>query len=96
MSKINDILKTSLLFLLLISIAPSIFFNLKKQWIYHFEPHNKIGYININGELTNSSFYRKHLSMYFKDNSIKAILLNIESGVQPYLKEITILVFGVD
>ena len=79
MSKFNDFLKASLLIIVLIYAGPSIIFSIKKQWAYKLETHNRIGYITIDGEITNSSFYRKYLSTYFKDASIKAILLKIES-----------------
>lgn len=80
MSKINDYLKTAILFLIIIQIAPSIMFNIKQQWGSNLEPRNKIGYICINGSIENSSSYRKNIIDYFKDTSIKAILLKIESG----------------
>lgn len=80
MSKINDYLKTGLLILIIIQIAPSIISNMKLQWNNNLEARNKIGYMCINGSIENSSVYRKNLTDYFKDSSIKAILLKIESG----------------
>jgi len=79
MSKIYDILKTVFLIIIFIYLTPFIFSSIKKQWAYKLEPRNKIGYITIDGEITNASFYRKHLSNYFQDPTIKAILLKIES-----------------
>ncbi len=80
MSKINDFLKTTILILIVLQITPSIISSLQKQWSNSIESCNKVGYICINGSIDNASIYRKHLTNYFKDSSIKAILLKIESG----------------
>lgn len=79
MSKINEILKSFLLISIIIYLAPSIFIHIKKEWKQNIETHNKIGYLYIHGKISNASFYREQLSNYFKDSSIKAILLKIES-----------------
>lgn len=79
MSKINDILKTIILISIIMYTWPSVYSMLKKQWNYKLENHNKIGYIPIHENINNASYYRKQLADYFKDSSIKAILLNIES-----------------
>ncbi|MBV8661180.1 MAG: S49 family peptidase [Candidatus Dependentiae bacterium] len=80
MFKINHYLKTILFTFLIIQIAPSIISNIKYYWNNNFEHRNKIGYITIIGSIENSSHYRSYLSEYFKDSSIKAILLKIESN----------------
>ncbi len=80
MSKINDYLKTTIFVLIIAQIAPSIISNIKRQWSDGLESRNKIGYICINGSIDNASIYRNDLTNYFKDSSIKAILLKIESG----------------
>lgn len=80
MSKINDYLKTTIFALIILQIAPSIISNITKYWDTSLESYNKIGYICINGSIENASTYRKHLTTFFKDSSIKAILLKIESG----------------
>ena len=79
MAKINEYIKTGIFILVIFQIAPPILKNLEKQWKNNLEPRNKIGYINIDGAITNASFYRKHLTQYFQDFEIKAILLKIES-----------------
>jgi protease-4 len=80
MSKINDYLKTIIFAMIIIQIAPRIISNMQYQWGNSLESRNKIGYICINGSIDNASSYRKHLTNYFKDSSIKAILLKIESS----------------
>ncbi len=80
MFKINDYLKTVIMALILVQIGPSIISNLHNKWNNSLQQKNKIGYISINGSIENSSYYTTHLTNYFKDSSIKAILLKIESG----------------
>jgi len=79
MPKINDYLNTIILSLIILQIAPSIISNIKNKWFNSLEPSNKIGYIRINESITSASKYHKYLTDYFKDSSIKAILLKIES-----------------
>jgi protease-4 len=80
MAKINDYLKTTIFVLIILQIAPSIISNIKHQWSNSLEPRNKIGYICISGPIESASSYRKNIIDYFKDTSIKAILLKIESS----------------
>lgn len=80
MSKFNDYLKSIIFIAIIVLIAPFISSKLRSQWTNNLESRNKIGYICINGSIDNSSFYRKYLTNYFKDSSIKAILLKIESN----------------
>ncbi len=80
MSKFNDYLKTTIFILIIIQVAPSIISSIQHQWTNSLESHNKIGYLCINGPIENASSYRKHLTNFFKDSSIKAILLKIESS----------------
>lgn len=80
MSKINDYLKTAILGLIFIQIAPYIISNISNKWNSGLQPRNKIGYICITGSIDNSSYYRKNITDFFKDSSIKAILVKIESG----------------
>lgn len=80
MSKINDYLKTAIFAMIIVLIAPLVTSLIQFQWTSNLESRNKIGYICINGLINDSATYRKHLVQYFKDNSIKAILLKIESS----------------
>ncbi len=80
MFKINDYLKTIIMVLIIIKIAPTIIESLKDKWDNNLQPHNKVGYLVINDTIDNTSYYRKYLTEFFKDASIKAILLKIESG----------------
>ncbi|MBP6869607.1 signal peptide peptidase SppA [Candidatus Babeliales bacterium] len=80
MSKINEYLKTALFILFIMQVGPSIISHVKHQWIDNLEPRNKIGYLCITDSINNSSSYRKILTSYFQNSSIKGILLKIESG----------------
>lgn len=79
MQKTNNYLQSSVLLLFFIYMIPLLIHNIKKQWHYKLEKHHKIGYLSINEKINHTSFYKKHLSAYFKDTSIKAILITIES-----------------
>ncbi len=80
MSKINDYLKTAILCFICIQVAPIALKSLRYQLNTNLETKNKIGSIYITDSIENSSKYRKYLTDYFQDHSIKAILLCIESG----------------
>lgn len=79
MPTINSYLSTSILFMIIVLIAPWALLQIKHQVIDKLEPHNKIGYLKINGPIDNAAVYRAYLINYFQDPSIKAILLSIES-----------------
>lgn len=79
MLKINNYLQGFILLLLAIYTTPLLINSIKKQWSHKIEKHHKIGYLFINDTIKNASPYRKHLTDYFKNTSIKAILIKIES-----------------
>jgi len=78
MSKITDYTKAIFLIFICIQIIPKIASSIQKEWLYNLEVHNKIGYVLIDKNITNASFYRESIINSFKDPSIKAILLKIE------------------
>lgn len=80
MSKFNEYIKTTFYIILIINIAPSTIRYIQHEWINNFEPCNKVGYLEISGPINNSSTYKKTLTGYFQDHTIKAILLKIESN----------------
>lgn len=79
MPKLNQYLKTAILLIILFQIAPSTISKLSHHWHTHIQQHNKIAYINIEGYVQDAAPYRKHLIQYFKDSSIKGILVVIQS-----------------
>lgn len=74
-----DTLKNIFMLLLVLQFAPSALENIKKQYIGYINPTAKVGVIPVSGLISSSDYINKHLNKYFKDPSIKAILLKIES-----------------
>ncbi len=77
-SSMWSIIKNIFLLLIFLQIAPGLVLNIKKQYIKFFTPQTQVGVIPIKGVLYDSSSYTKHLNTFFKEPSIKAILLRIE------------------
>lgn len=73
-----DILKNIFLVLILLHFAPTLFTGIKKQYFEYLEPQTQVAVIHIKGVLYNSAPYTKSLQKYFKDCSIKAILIKME------------------
>ena len=75
--RFTDILKTIILILIFVNIAPPLWNHFAKQWMQDIEPKTKVGYLDIT-DLTHSDQYSTHLRDYFKNPDIKAIFLHIE------------------
>lgn len=73
-----DYLKNIFLVIIILQLAPPLLENMKKQYGKYLLAHTKVGVIEIKGIISNSDTYNKQLQTYFKDPSIKAILLKIE------------------
>lgn len=80
MAKLSDYLKNIFFIIILLQIAPPILQNLKKQYFEVLEPKSKVGHITLSGVLSDSSYATKWLKKLFKEPSVKAILLKIESS----------------
>ena len=76
--RFSDILKTIILLLIFVNIAPPLWNNFTTQWMQDIEPKTKVGYIDIT-DLSSSDQYTTHLRNYFKNPDIKAVFLHIES-----------------
>lgn len=74
-----DIIKNLFWLLLFLQFAPIIFTNLKTTLEEAVAPKAHIGYMTINGLITNSSFYSKEIRKFLKSRHIKALLLKIDS-----------------
>ncbi|KKP34944.1 MAG: Signal peptide peptidase [candidate division TM6 bacterium GW2011_GWF2_32_72] len=81
MAKISNHLTLSNLFffLIFINMAPYLFKSIFLQYSKMLEPRTKVAQIDITGVLTNSTRTIKYLKKYFEDDSIKAILLKLET-----------------
>jgi len=73
-----DYLKNIFLILIFLQFAPVLVRNIKKQYSKFIIPKEKVAVINIKGILYKSNRYNKYLNKYFKDNTIKAILLKMD------------------
>ncbi len=73
-----DYLKNVFLILIFLQIAPGMFESIRKQYGIYLEPHTRIGVIPMKGMLHDSSYYNRYLMKYFKDSSIKAIIIKME------------------
>lgn len=74
-----DIIKNIFLILIILQIAPGMISGIKKQYARLFEMNTQVAVVPITGALYDSTYITKQLHTFFKDKSIKAILLKIES-----------------
>lgn len=74
-----DLLKTILLLTLFTFMAPTIIEKIKTQYIPILEPRTHIGIIPIGNNVINSYPYTAELHNFFKDSSIKGIVIKIDS-----------------
>lgn len=74
-----DYLKNAFLVLIFLQFTPSLLDNLRKQYNKYIKPKTSVGLISIQGVITDSSPYIKHINGFFQDPDIKALLLKIDS-----------------
>jgi len=74
----SNVIKNIFFVLLFLSLAPTLFENISKQYKNYIEPKTKVGVISIDGVITNSGYHTKYLMKYFKDTDIKAILIKMD------------------
>lgn len=79
MIKVSELLKNIFYILLIITFAQPFIGTLKRAYERTLEPHTKVGYIEINGMIADSSSYVKQFKHLFKDAEIKAVLLKIDA-----------------
>lgn len=80
MANFSNVLKNIFFFLLILQVAPPIIQNLKKQYFEGLTAKTKVGLLPISGVVYDSDYYAHQLKKMFKDRSIKAIMLKIESA----------------
>ncbi len=73
-----EYLKNIFFILIILQIAPSFIEGIRKQYTRYLETRTKVGLLKVKGILYDSSHYNKYLNKFFKDPSIKAILLKME------------------
>ena len=73
-----DHLKNIFIILIFLQIAPSLFEGIWRQYSKYVMPRPKFALIEIKGIMRNSDRTIKYLNRYFKNDSIKAIMLKME------------------
>lgn len=79
MPKISTILSTIIAILFFISVTPSLVRNIKTNYELASKPKSKVARIYIKNAISECQTYQQQLEKSFKDDSIKAILLEIDS-----------------
>lgn len=80
MPKLLNILTSLTFIIILLIIGPSLITGIKEQYRELFTDKTKVGRFKIVGEIDNVSFAQQQLEKFFKDGTIKAILLEIDSS----------------
>lgn len=78
MSRLTTFLKNLLISLLILSAIPSVVMVLSKQYKELTTPTAKVALMHFNQPLMNSGEYVKNLKKFFKDTSVKAIVLKMD------------------
>lgn len=78
MSRLTDFLKNGMYLLVFLMVAPQIIVVLFKQYTALVTPSTKVGIMSMTQTLTSSGEYVKNLKKFFKDSSIKGILLRVD------------------
>ena len=74
-----DIIKNLFWLLIFLQFAPVIFTNLKTMLEDVVSPKTHIGYLKVNGVISDSSFYLKNIKKFLEADYIKALLIQINS-----------------
>lgn len=74
-----DIIKNIFWVLVIIQLAPLLFSGIKGMFEDVTTPKTQIGYLNVNGLISDSSFYVQTIQKFLKSTSIKALLVKIDS-----------------
>ena len=72
-----DLVKNIFIILIFLQIAPILVKNVKKQYVLYFEPRTSVGVLTIKGVLYDSGPYTNQLYKFFKNQEIKALLINM-------------------
>ncbi len=73
-----EFFKTIIVFFAIVAVAPIVINTMRTQYNYLLEPSTCIGILSIKGAIVDSSSYTEQLHSFFKDASIKGIILKIE------------------
>ena len=65
--------------MLIVTFMKPFLHNIKNAYVKSLEPHTKVGYVELQGFISDSATHLTSLKKLFKDTEIKAILMKIES-----------------
>jgi protease-4 len=74
-----DILKYIMIILVILQFAPSVISKMSHSIYEGVAPTSKVGYLKISGSIDDSAFYIKRLKDFEKTDSIKGLLIKIDS-----------------
>lgn len=78
MRSLTEFLKNFLIFIIILQVLPPLFTAVKQQYHGIIAPKTRVAVIPIKGMITSSESYIRHLRGFFKDSSIRAIVLTID------------------
>lgn len=78
--KFTDFLKSLIIFLIFLQIVPFFLRNIRDQYEDFITEKTLVGVVSFKKTLVDSEPYVKYLTHFFKDTSIKAIVLKFECG----------------
>lgn len=73
-----DYIKNFFFILIILQLAPVLIEGVRKQYSAYLQPKAKVGLISCKGTLYDATPYVKQLNTFFKDDSIKGILIKME------------------
>lgn len=79
MAKITTILGSIFLLILIVQLVPSLTQAGKNYYDEAFNLKAKVAIVNIEGEISSAGSYIKNIKSFFENDSVKAVLLRIES-----------------
>lgn len=78
--KVNEIIKSIILILVLLMVIPVFIKNISDQYAHLMKEKTKVGVVSFKETLKDAEPYINNLKTLFKDNSIKAIMLKMDCG----------------
>jgi len=79
MPRFSSILGTLLIILILLYMGPTLVQGIKEQYQDLLESKTKVGRIKIDNTIDDISFNQQQIEKFFKNNAVKALLLEIDS-----------------
>ncbi len=78
-NKFGALLKNIFFLLIILQFAPTIFNSLRRQLTSAFVPRTYVGALHVRGMIADSRYYTKQIKKFLKNDSIKGLVLHIDS-----------------